>query len=366
MEPIIAPVSLDLIKAELTPYKKLRDTNKGGNEIYVINHHDSPNVMLEIGRLREEAFRDSGGGSGLAADIDEFDTMDNPYQQLIVWDPDAEKILGGYRYILGGDIRLDENGQPILATAHMFHFSQKFIDEYLPYTIELGRSFVTPEYQSSKAGCKGLFALDNLFDGLGALAIQRPNMKYFFGKMTMYPEYNREARDLIQYFLFKHFEDKEDLVVPVEPLKIETPVGYMQSILTEDEFKEDYRLLNAAVRKHGVNIPPLVNSYMNLSPTMKMFGGGINHEFSEAEETCILIAFDEIYDAKLERHVDSFIKEKADNIKRRFPLFFENMGDRLTEMLANRRAKVQANMARRQARRKARRSTRKTKRQAKK
>ena len=355
MEPIMAPVSLDLIKAELTPSKKLRDTNKGSNEIYVVNHFDSPNIMLEIGRLREEAFRDSGGGSGLAADIDEFDTMENPYQQLIVWDPDSERILGGYRFILGGDIKLNENGQPHLATAHMFHFSEKFINEYLPYTIELGRSFVSPDYQSSKAGAKAIFALDNLWDGLGALAIQRPNMKYFFGKMTMYPEYNREARDLIQYFLFKHFEDKEKLVVPMEPLKIETPVSYMESILTEKEFKEDYKLLNAEVRRHGVNIPPLVNAYMSLSPTMKMFGGGTNHEFCEAEETCILISFDEIYDSKISRHVDSFLKEKMIRIKERFPLFVENMGDKLEGMLANRRARV----AKRQAKRKQRRQNKK-------
>ena len=349
------PVSLDLIKAELTPSKKLRDTNKGSNEIYVVNHFDSPNIMLEIGRLREEAFRDSGGGSGLAADIDDFDTMENPYQQLIVWDPESERILGGYRFILGGDIKINENGQPHLATSHMFHFSEKFIKEYLPYTIELGRSFVSPDYQSSKAGAKAIFALDNLWDGLGALAIQRPNMKYFFGKMTMYPEYNRAARDLIQYFLFKHFEDKEKLVVPMEPLVIETPVSYMESVLTEKEFKEDYKLLNAEVRKHGVNIPPLVNAYMSLSPTMKMFGGGINHEFSEAEETCILISFDEIYESKISRHVDSFLKEKLNQIKERFPLFVENMGDALEEMLANRRARV----AKRQEKRNVRRQNRK-------
>ena len=346
----MAPVSLDLIKAELTPSKKLRDTNKGSNEIYVVNHFDSPNIMLEIGRLREEAFRDSGGGSGLAVDIDEFDTMENPYQQLIVWDPDAERILGGYRFILGGDIRLNEEGQPHLATSHMFHFSEKFIKEYLPYTIELGRSFVSPEYQSSKAGAKAIFALDNLCQGLGALAIQRPNMKYFFGKMTMYPEYNREARDLIQYFLFKHFEDKEKLVVPMEPLVIKTPVSYMESILTESEFKEDYKLLNAEVRKLGVNIPPLVNAYMNLSPTMKMFGGGVNHEFSEAEETCILISFDEIYESKVSRHIDSFLQQKLNQIKERFPLFVENMGDALEEMLANRRARVAKRQEKRAAR----------------
>jgi len=347
METIIAPIDVNILKAELTPAKKLRDTNKSHNEIYVINHHDSPNVMMEIGRLREEAFRDSGGGSGLSMDIDEFDTMENPYQQLIVWDPEAEKILGGYRYILGPDIKLDSNGQPLLATSHMFHFSEKFIKEYVPYTIELGRSFVAPEYQSSKAGTKALFALDNLWDGLGALCIQRPDMKYFFGKMTMYPEYNREARDLIQHFLFKHFEDKEKLVTPIDPLVIETPVEKMNAILTEDEFKEDYKLLNAEVRRHGVNIPPLVNSYMSLSPTMKMFGGGINHEFSEAEETCILVTFDEIYDAKKARHIDSFIVEKINRMRQRFPIFVEDMGENLKVMISDKRQQIQEKIANR-------------------
>ena len=361
MEPIIEPISTDLIKSELTPAKKLRDTNKGHNEIYIVNHFDSPNIMKEIGRLREEAFRDSGGGSGLSMDIDEFDTMENPYQQLIVWDPDSDKIIGGYRYILGTDIKLDEKGQPVLATSHMFHFSEKFIKEYLPYTIELGRSFIAPEYQSRQAGAKALFALDNLWDGLGALAIEKPDMKYFFGKMTMYPDYNREARDLIQHFLFKHFEDKEKLVTPMEPLKIETDRAYMDSILTAEDFSEDYKLLNAAVRQHGVNIPPLVNSYMSLSPTMKMFGGGINHEFSEAEETCILITFDEIHDAKKERHIDSFIDEKVDLMKKRFPQFVENMGDNLKDMIAQKRQAVQARRAERIQKRKARRTARKQK-----
>ena len=345
MEPVIAPVSLELLKSELTPNKKLRDTNKSNNEIYVINHHDSPNVMREIGRLREEAFRDSGGGSGLSMDIDEFDTMEHPYQQLIVWDPDAERILGGYRYILGPDIKLGEDGQPLLATSHMFHFSDKFIKEYLPYTIELGRSFVSPEYQSSKAGAKGLFALDNLWDGLGALCIINPAMKYFFGKMTMYPEFNRQARDLIQHFLFKHFEDKEKLVTPVDPLKIETDRAYMDSILKEEGFKDDYKCLNAEVRRLGENIPPLVNSYMSLSPTMRTFGGGINHEFSEAEETCILITFDEIYDAKKSRHIDSYIEERIKRMRVRFPLFVENMGEDLKMRIAQKREQVQEKIA---------------------
>lgn len=361
MEPIIAPISTEILKSELTPAKKLRDTNKGHNEIYIVNHFDSPNTMKEIGRLREEAFRDSGGGSGLSMDIDEFDIMEDPYQQLIVWDPDNEKIIGGYRYILGPDVQMDENEQPLLATAHMFRFSEKFIKEYLPYTIELGRSFIAPEYQSRQAGTKALFALDNLWDGLGALAIEKPDMKYFFGKMTMYPDYNREARDLIQHFLFKHFEDKEKLVTPIEPLKIETDKAYMDSILTAEDFNEDYKLLNAEVRKHGVNIPPLVNSYMSLSPTMKMFGGGINHEFSDVEETCIMITFDEIHEAKKERHIDSFINEKIALMKKRFPNFTENMGENLKSMITHKRHEVQAKRAERVKKRKARRTARKQK-----
>lgn len=352
MEPIISPISVEILKAELTPQKKLRNTNKSGNEIYVVTHHDSPNTMKEIGRLREEAFRDSGGGSGLSMDIDEFDTMENPYQQLIVWDPDAEKIIGGYRFILGTDIKTDTDGQPLLATSHMFHFSDRFMTEYLPYTIELGRSFIAPEYQSRKAGTKALFALDNLWDGLGALAIIKPHMKYFFGKMTMYPDYNRQARDLIQHFLFKHFEDKDNLVTPMEPLKIQTPKDYLDSILTKQEFKDDYKLLNAEVRRLGENIPPLVNSYMSLSPTMKTFGGGINHEFSEVEETCILIAFDEIHEAKKARHIDSFIEEKMTSIARRFPLFVENFGSDLKMMIAHKREELQSKLEKRREKKK--------------
>lgn len=337
METIIAPISRDLLKEELTSDKKLRNTNKGNNEIYVVDAHDSPNTMKEIGRLREEAFRDSGGGSGLSIDIDEYDTMENPYKQLIVWDPEAEAIIGGYRYILGNDIKLDKNGQPMLATAHMFHFSKKFIKKYMPYTVELGRSFVAVNYQSSKAGAKALFALDNLWDGLAAIMLVKPEMKYFFGKMTMYPSYNREARDLIHHFLHKHFPDKDKLIYPYEPLKIETCCELMDSILSEESFKEDYKILNAEVRKRGVNIPPLVNSYMNLSPSMRMFGGAVNHEFSSAEETGILIDFDEMYPEKVARHRDSFIKEITARIKRRFNSPEEDLYDKVSDKFLARR-----------------------------
>lgn len=306
---IIQPIDKELLKSELTPERQLRMTNKSNNEIYVITAHNSPNVMKEIGRLREIAFREAGGGTGKSMDIDEFDTMDNCYKQLIVWNPEAEEIIGGYRYLLGTDVELDENGQPILATGHMFHFSDKFMKDYMPQTIELGRSFVSLEYQSSKMGAKSLFALDNLWDGLGSLTVVMPNVKYFFGKMTMYPSYVRKGRDMILYFLKKHFNDPDNLIIPMKPLKIETDEKELEQLFCEESFKDDYRILNREVRKMGYNIPPLVNAYMGLSPTMKMFGTAINYGFGDVEETGILIAVDEILEEKRIRHIDSFIKE---------------------------------------------------------
>jgi len=311
---IIQPIPQELILAELTPEKKLRMTNKSSNEIYVVTYHDSPNLMREIGRLREITFRMAGGGTGKEVDIDEFDTCENCCKQLIVWNPQDKEIIGGYRYKMGDTWDYDEQGQPILATAHMFRFSEKFIREYAPYTIELGRSFVTPAYQSSKMGAKSLFALDNLWDGLGALTVINPNMKYYFGKMTMYPDYIRFGRDMILYFLKKHFDDKEGLIYPMKPLKLDTPEEELQQIFCGRDFKEDYRILNGGIRALGFNIPPLVNAYMNLSPTMKLFGTAINDGFGEVEETGILIAVNEIFESKRIRHIESFVKEHPESL----------------------------------------------------
>lgn len=306
---IILSIDKEVLKSELTPDRQLRMTNKSHNEIYIITAHNAPNVMKEIGRLREIAFREAGGGSGKSMDIDEFDTCDNCYKQLIVWNPEEEEIIGGYRYMQGCDADIDADGQPVLATSHMFHFSDKFMKDYMPWTVELGRSFVATEYQSSKMGAKSLFALDNLWDGLGALTVIRPDIKYLFGKMTMYPSFVRKGRDMILYFLKKHFNDPDNLIIPMEPLKIETDEAELERLFCEDTFKEDYRILNREVRRLGYNIPPLVNAYMGLSPTMKMFGTAINYGFGDVEETGILIAVDEILEEKRIRHIDSFIKE---------------------------------------------------------
>lgn len=310
MQDIINPIDRALLKAELTKEKRLRSTNKSKNEIYIVTAHDSPHVMQEIGRLREIAFRFYGGGTGRPVDIDPYDTMEDAYRQLIVWSPEEEQILGGYRFLCGSDVKFDADGKPLLATSHMFNFSGKFIREILPYTVELGRSFVALEYQSTRSGSKGLFVLDNLWDGLGALSVVDPNLRYYFGKVTMYNTYNTEARNMILYFLNTHFPDQDQLITPVYPLETHMDIEKMKALFPCDNFKDNYKILNQEVRKFGINVPPLINAYMSLSPKMRVFGTAINHEFGEVEETGILIAINEILEDKKKRHIETYLEEE--------------------------------------------------------
>ena len=278
MNTIIDPVPVELIKAELTKSKKLEDTNKGNNELYIVTWHDSPNVVTEIGRLRELTFREAGGSTGNAVDLDEYDKMEKPYKQLIVWDPENEAIVGGYRFFYGSDAVFDEKGQPVIASSHQFHFSQKFIDEYLPHVLELGRNFVAPAYQSSKNGSKSIYVMDNLWDGLVAIIMKNPNLLYYFGKITVYPSYDHITRNLIYHFLWKHYGDKDFLVRPWDDQTImpDSDPELMDLIVNNDDLVEDYKLLKAAARMRGVNIPPNVSAYISITSEMVMFGTAVN------------------------------------------------------------------------------------------
>lgn len=314
MQKIIPPVPLNLIKEELKEEFKMRKTNRGSNYIYYFKASQAPNIMREVGRLREEAFRFYGGGSGKEIDLDEYDTEDI-YTQMIVWDPEDEKIVGGYRYICGSDVELDKNGEPILASSSMFHFTEPFIRNYLPFIIELGRSFVSLDYQATrpdvKPNRKGLFALDNLWDGLGGLILMYPQNKYFFGKVTMYKGYNRFCRDILVYLMMKHYSDKERLVYPKEPIPYNTDEKQLAALLPHETFKEDYKEANRIIRRFGINIPPLVNTYIQLSEDMLVFGPAVNYHFSEVEETAILVPFSKIEKKKKARHIESFLRDCA-------------------------------------------------------
>lgn len=312
MEEIIAPVDRKLIKSELTRDAFLRYTNNGNNEVYLVNYHTAPNIMREIGRLREITFRGAGGGTGLSIDIDDNDTCEHNYDQLIAWNPEDEEIIAGYRVIRCDKAR-GNDGVFHLSTSHYFEFSDEFVQNYLPYTIELGRSWVQPKYQPSIDNRKGIFSLDNLWDGLGAVVVLNSDIKYLFGKVTMYPHFNAQARDLLIYFMEVYFPDKKKLVKPYDKIALgyKTDITPFLGIFEGLSYKDGYKVLNKHIRDLGENVPPLINTYMNLSPTMMTFGTALNDEFGEVEETGILITLDDIYPAKKERHITTFERDKV-------------------------------------------------------
>jgi putative hemolysin len=300
MSNITPSKNIKLIEQELNENTFVRKTNKANNEIFIVNYHNAPNTVNEIGRLREITFSAAGGGTGKEIDIDNFDTSSNCYDQLIVYDRENQIISSGYRFIYGEKVL---NGREIeLSTKNYFNFSDKFISDYLPFTIELGRSWVHPDYQAGKSR-KGLFALDNLWDGLGAIMVRYPKMKYFFGKVTMYSTFNKDARNALLFFMESYFPDKEKLVYPIHAIEKNEQTSSLKEHIKNKNFDDGLKALNLFLKEYSERIPPLINTYMKLSPTMKTFGTAINPEFGGVEETGILVTTADIYPEKTERHI---------------------------------------------------------------
>lgn len=299
-------VDVALIKQELTHDKLLRKTSNANNELYICTAHTAPNVMQEIGRLREIAFRDSGDGTGGITDIDYYDTMDNPYRQLVIWNPHAEEIVGGCRFFCGGETILDVNKQPILASATLFYYSEQFIETYLPYSLELGRAFVNTNYQTSKAGVKGIFAIDNLWDGIGALICRLPNIKYLFGRVWLSSSLGDHATNLIIYFLEKHYINIRDIIQPIGDFEIKIDDTWARNQLTMEDFNEDYKILNTELRRLGKTIPPLLNAYIKLAKKIRYFGVAADTMSRNVKDVGILVPLDEVYKNKVDRYISSF------------------------------------------------------------
>lgn len=297
-EPLIAPVPSDTILKELEQVGKIRTTQRGSNDIYILDYRNAPSVMREIGRLREETFRAAGGGTGNSLDIDDEDMAEDGYKQLIVFDPESNEIIGGYRFIVCHDSHPQH-----LSTEHYFQFSDRFREEFLPKTIELGRAFIQPKYQGRSGGKKSIYSLDNLWEGLGSLVLLYPHVNYLFGKVTMYLDYNEEAAVKLFAFMNKYFSDKDRLVTPIKSRKLGTKKYDLSNFVLTGNFDEDYKMVSREIKVLGETIPPMFNLYMNLSPTMRIFGSTLNKDFGDVQETAILVTISDIYKEKYERYV---------------------------------------------------------------
>ena len=299
-QPIAPPVDRALLLQELTPERKIRDTKKADNEIYIFAAAECPALVREI------------RGTAREVDIDEEDLAGDGYYQLIVWDPAAQEIVGGYRFIV-----CTSPHPRHLSTEHYFRFSEKFRRRFLPRTIELGRSFVQPAYQA-RQNSKSLYALDNLWDGLGALIVLNPKAKYLFGKVTMYTTYKSVARNALIWFLRHYFPDRDRLVEGIHPLQLDLNDPYYEQFFTGENYQENYRILIQKIREFNENIPPLINAYMNLSPTMRVFDTVSNPDFGNVEETGILITIPDIgWRRNLKARREAFRLHLIDHMERR-------------------------------------------------
>ena len=288
---VIDPVAPSVLKAELKEEYRLCETSHGGFEVYLIDGTTAPSVLTEIGRIRELAFRSNGGGTGKSVDLDRFDLEPElGFRQLVLWDPEREMIAGGYRILTGNRCRFGEDGQPLMPSAHLFRFSDAFMKDVIPGMVELSRSFITASFMNEPASARNVFALDGLFEGI-CYAVAPEKMRWFFGKVTFYPDYPLEALSLIHAFFTKYAADPR--VVPHTERPMLT-LDYAPEVLCGDSFKADFRALKLYFRKRGFYIPPILNTYINLSDSFRYFGNAVNDEFGNVTEMGLLVDMSDI------------------------------------------------------------------------
>ena len=308
IEKIIKPISKKILINELKVALFLRPTRVGNNEVYIFSAEQCPNLMQEVGRLRELTFREAGAGFGTKVDIDHYDTDEHCCKQLIVWDPIKKEIIGGYRFNLFYDLKNKDLKDVPLSNKSLYNISDKFASEYVPYLVELSRAFIQPMFQPKYAGRKAAFSLDNIWDGLGALVVKYPFLKYYFGRLTFFSNYNSTVRDLIFYFFQKHLKGDTSLLQAKETLLLDTPISYLKKKINMSDVKEDYKSLQLIAKEHNAIIPPLMKSYYNASNSLKVFDPVFDSYFGSSYAAAIIVTIKDIYPSYIKRYIKPYKK----------------------------------------------------------
>jgi hypothetical protein len=290
---IIDPIDPLVLEEELKSQFCMDSLNRGNMQLYLVDGCKAPSVMREVGRLREIAFRGGGGGTGLSCDMDRFDTdPDLGFRQLICWDSEEKEIMGGYRVIAGHLCHIKADGQPDMPSAHLFHFSEPFVKDMLPLTMELSRSFIVEKHQRlSENARRNIFTLDHLFSGLSFFTGME-KIQFIFGKVTFYPSYPTEAFSMLEGFLKKYCLDKE-LVVPHSPYVVPDWAD-ADKVLIHNDYMEDFRALRRAMTQKGYFIPPILSSYIKMFKHITSFGAAVNDEFGDVVEMGFMTQVDEV------------------------------------------------------------------------
>jgi len=308
VEEIIKPISKEILINELKIALFLRPTRVGNNEVYIFSSEQCPNLMQEVGRLRELTFREAGAGFGKEVDIDDYDICEHRCKQLIVWDPIKKEIVGGYRFNLFYDLKNKNLNDTPLSNKSFYNVSNKFVSDYIPYLVELSRAFIQPMFQPKYAGRRAAFSLDNIWDGLGALVIKYPFLKYYFGRLTFFSNYNATVRDSIFYFFQKHLKGDTSLLQAKRPLSLDTPISYIKKKINMSDIKEDYKSLQLIAKEHNAVIPPLMKSYYNASSSLKVFDPVFDSYFGSSYAAAIIVTIKDIYPSYVKRYIKPYKK----------------------------------------------------------
>ncbi|KFN40033.1 MAG: acyltransferase [Sulfuricurvum sp. MLSB] len=290
---IAHPVSRQEIRGELRKAELLGMTNDG-KQIYLIEHENAPNIINEIGRLREYSFRKVGEGSGKVRDIDEFDRY---YHHLVLWDDEALEIAGAYRIGECGWI-LSWLGKEGLYMNDLCEIQDTF-DTVLEDAIELGRSFVQPKYWGSRA-------LDYLWQGIGAYLSHNPQIKYMYGPVSISGSFPKHAQEALVYFYTLYFGTEHSKVRAKSPYRISDYVREeFNALFAGNDYNEDFKRLKDYLKSFDVLVPTLYKQYSELCEEggVEFMDFGIDVDFNNCIDGYILVDISKIKEAKRQRYI---------------------------------------------------------------
>lgn len=293
---IIRPIDKKILKYEVDMSDCIGAT-KDGKKIIITTNSNSPNILSEIARLRELTFRKVGEGTGRMMDMDKFDKL---YSHLIIWDEYTLEIVGSYRIGIGEEL-LVKSGIGGFYTSTLFNFSEAFIENILPYSIELGRSFVQEKYWNTQA-------LDYLWQGIGSFLSKNPKVKYMFGGVSLSSNYSPYVISLIVFYFKKWFSSVQGLSSAKKNYTL-TPkqIKEYSKIFSGLNAKEDMKILKKILALHGFSIPVLYKHYSDLcyEGGVCFLDFGIDPDFNNCIDGLILVDISKIREDKKKRYLES-------------------------------------------------------------
>ncbi len=276
--PVIAPIDSDVLQKEVAslPEEALL-FEQSEFAVYCVMSQSIPNLMQEIGRVREESFRAVGEGSGLACDVDEYDLY---YQQMFVWHKENKQIVGAYRLGLV-DKLIEAHGIDALYSRSLFNYDEAFIDS-LDKSLEMGRSVVAIPYQ------KNLNALLMLWKGIASFASRNPKYTHLFGPVSISNDYSDSARQLMAETLSIHYYDdaKAELVSPLTPLRNSGDKFWQSNLLSSLASVALLSKVLARMEK-GKGLPVLLRQYLKMNGKLVCFN--VDPAFNDTLDGLIVV-----------------------------------------------------------------------------